>query len=62
MNYFSAAFFSKNFMQELVNKLVEQANLSPEQAEKSVEVVIDFVKEKFPMLSGAVDQIFGKKE
>ncbi|WP_197492137.1 hypothetical protein [Arachidicoccus ginsenosidimutans] len=49
-------------MQELVNKLVEQANLSPEQAEKSVEVVIDFVKEKFPMLSGAVDQIFGKKE
>ncbi|WP_162923707.1 hypothetical protein [Arachidicoccus soli] len=48
-------------MEELLKRLVEQAKLSNEQAEKSIEVVKDFVKEKFPMLGNAVDQIFGKK-
>lgn len=48
-------------MEELLKKLTENAGLSPDQAVKAIEVVKDFVKEKFPMLSGAVDQIFGKK-
>lgn len=48
-------------MQELLDKLITEANLTPQQAEKSIQVVKDFVIEKFPMLSNAVDQIFGKK-
>jgi len=45
-------------MQEIVERLTTQAGLSPEQAQKAVETIADFVKEKFPMLGGAVDQIF----
>jgi hypothetical protein len=46
------------FMQEIIERLTTQAGLSPEQAQKAVETIADFVKEKFPMLGGAVDQIF----
>ena len=45
-------------MNELIERLVEQANLTPEQAQKAVEVIADYVKEQFPMLGGAVDNIF----
>ncbi len=44
-------------MNELIEKLVTQAGISPEQAIKSLEVIKDFVKQKFPMLGGAVDNI-----
>lgn len=46
-------------MTELIDKLKAQAGLTPEQATQSLEVIKDFVKEKFPMLAGAVDNIFG---
>ncbi len=45
-------------MQELIERLTTQAGISPEQAQKAVEAIAGFVKEKFPMLGGAVDQIF----
>ncbi|MCW3112027.1 MAG: hypothetical protein JWR18_423 [Segetibacter sp.] len=45
-------------MNEIVERLTQQAGLTPEQAQKAVETIADFVKEKFPMLGGAVDQIF----
>ncbi len=45
-------------MNELIDRLVAEANLNPDQARKAVETIADFVKEKFPMLGGAVDQIF----
>ncbi|MDQ6812610.1 MAG: hypothetical protein M3040_02545 [Bacteroidota bacterium] len=45
-------------MNEIVERLTKQAGLSPEQAQKAVETIAEFVKEKFPMLGGAVDQIF----
>jgi len=45
-------------MNEIVERLTQQAGLSPEQAQKAVQTIADFVKEKFPMLGGAVDQIF----
>ncbi len=45
-------------MNELIQRLVNEAGLTPEQALKAVETVAGFVKEKFPMLGGAVDQIF----
>ena len=45
-------------MQELIDRLVKEANVTPEQAKQSIETIAAFVKEKFPMLGGAVDQIF----
>ncbi|MFN8242738.1 MAG: hypothetical protein U0X40_01680 [Ferruginibacter sp.] len=45
-------------MQELINRLTEKAGISAEQAGKAIDTIKDFVKEKFPMLSGAVDNMF----
>lgn len=45
-------------MKELIEKLVREAGISEEQAKKAIESIADFVKEKFPMLGGAVDKIF----
>ncbi len=45
-------------MNELVERLTKEAGLSPEQAAKAIETIVGFVKEKFPMLGGAVDNIF----
>ena len=48
-------------MNDLINRLVEQANLTPEQAQKSIDVIANYVKEQFPMMAGAVDQLFKSK-
>ncbi|MBK7376115.1 MAG: hypothetical protein KTQ13_05160 [Ferruginibacter sp.] len=45
-------------MQELINKLMVNAGITEEQATKALETIKDFVKEKFPMLGGAVDNMF----
>jgi hypothetical protein len=45
-------------MNELINRLMQEAGLSAEQAQKAIETIAGFVKEKFPMLGGAVDQVF----
>ena len=45
-------------MQELITKLMANAGISEEQAVKALETIKDFVKEKFPMLGGAVDNMF----
>jgi hypothetical protein len=45
-------------MNDLIERLVAEANLTPEQAQKAVEVIANYVKEQFPMIGGAVDQIF----
>lgn len=47
------------YMNELIEKIVAEANVSPEQAQKAIEAISNFVKEKFPMLGGAVDNLFG---
>ena len=44
-------------MNELIERLTA-TGLTPEQAQKAIETIAGFVKEKFPMLGGAVDQIF----
>ena len=49
-------------MDELVNKLMANAAISQEQAVKALETIKDFVKEKFPMLGGAVDNLFGASD
>ena len=51
-------------MNELIERLIKEVGLDAEQANKAVATIATFVKEKFPMLGGAVDQIFstGSKE
>lgn len=49
-------------MQELIERLQEKAGITEEQAQKVIESVKDFVKEKFPMLEGAVENIFNQGE
>lgn len=44
-------------MQELITRLTEQAGISNEQAQKAIITIKEFVKEKFPMMSGAVDNL-----
>lgn len=45
-------------MSELVERLKGQAGLSDEQARKTLETIKNFVVEKYPMLQGAVNNIF----
>ena len=46
-------------MQELIDKLKAEAGLTDEQAKKAIETIKDFVVEKFPMMEGAVNSLFG---
>jgi hypothetical protein len=45
-------------MQELITRLTEKAGISADQANKAIDTIKEFVKEKFPMLGGAVDNMF----
>jgi hypothetical protein len=47
-------------MQELIDRLKSEAGLTEEQAQKVIETIKNFVVEKYPMLEGAVKNIFGK--
>ena len=46
-------------MQDLIEKLKTEAGLSDEQAKKAIETIKNYVIEKFPMLEGAVGNLFG---
>ena len=46
-------------MDELIKKLVAEAGLTEEQAKKAIESIKNYVVEKFPMLEGAVGNLFG---
>jgi hypothetical protein len=46
---------------ELIEKLQEHAGLSEEQAHKVLDTIKNFVVDKYPMLSGAVNSMFGGK-
>jgi hypothetical protein len=46
-------------MQELIEKLKAEAGLTDEQAKKAIETIKNYVVEKFPMLEGAVGNLFG---
>lgn len=45
-------------MNEMIERLQTEANLTPEQAQKALETIANYIKEKFPMIGGAVDQMF----
>ncbi len=42
--------------------MMQNAGISQDQAVKALETIKDFVKEKFPMLGGAVDNLFGASD
>jgi hypothetical protein len=46
-------------MQDLIDKLKAEAGLSDDQAKKAIETIKSYVVEKFPMLEGAVGNLFG---
>ncbi|MBI5373248.1 MAG: hypothetical protein HZA79_14595 [Sphingobacteriales bacterium] len=46
-------------MQELIERLKAEAGLTDEQAKKAIAAIKGFVVEKFPMLEGAVNNVFG---
>ncbi len=52
----------KNTMQELIDKLKAEAGLTDEQAKQAISTIKNYVVEKFPMLEGAVSNIFGAAE
>lgn len=50
-----------NQVNELVDRLKTQVGLSDDQANQVVDTIKNFVVEKYPMLQGAVSNIFGNK-
>ena len=46
---------------ELAERLKTDAGLTDEQARKTLETIKNFIVEKYPMLGGAVDNMFGSK-
>lgn len=47
-------------MTDLIENLKLSAGITEEQAIKSIEVIKDYTKEKFPMFSGAIENLFKK--
>ncbi|HEY0679453.1 MAG TPA: hypothetical protein VGD17_14310 [Chitinophagaceae bacterium] len=47
-------------MQELIDRLKEQAGLTDEQAIQSISVIKDYAKQKFPLFAGAIESMFSK--
>ena len=48
-------------MQELIVKLKTEAGLTDEQAKQAIATIKSFIVEKFPMLEGAVNNVFGNE-
>ena len=48
-------------MDELIGSIVMEAGITPEKAQKTIETIAVYVKEKYPMPGGAVNNIFKKK-
>ncbi len=49
-------------MQDLIEKLTNNANITPAQASIVLDTVKDYVKEQFPMMASAVDKLFSANE
>ncbi len=47
-------------MEELIQKLINEAGLSEKQAVQSITIVKDYAKLKFPVFAGAIDKVFDK--
>jgi hypothetical protein len=45
-------------MHELIQRMVDQAGITPEQAELALDAVKSYIKDQFPMMAPAVDNLF----
>jgi hypothetical protein len=45
-------------MQELIEKLQKDNGLNEQQAKAVLKTITEYVKDKFPMIGGAVDSLF----
>jgi hypothetical protein len=61
-NMFGGGKDTQGQVTELVERLKTQANLSDDQAQQVLSTIKNFVIEKYPMLSGAVNNIFGSSK
>jgi hypothetical protein len=46
-------------MSELIKQIVEKTGVPAEQAQQVVEVIANFVKQKFPQFGGQIDSLLG---
>lgn len=49
-------------MQELLDKLHKEAGLNKEEAQKLLDIVAEFITEKYPTLKGQINNLFGTHE
>lgn len=49
-------------MQELIKRLQDKHSLSTDQSRSILNTVKDYIKEKFPMIESAVDNLFRHQE
>ena len=47
-------------MQELIDRLKNEAGLTEEQALQSITIIKDYAKQKLPLFSGAIEKMFSK--
>jgi hypothetical protein len=47
-------------MQDLIDRLKTEAGLTDAQALKSITIIKDFAKQKLPIFSGAIENMFSK--
>jgi len=47
-------------MQELIQRLQQEAGLTEAQAKQAIQTMKNFVVEKFPMLESAANKLFGE--
>lgn len=47
-------------MQELIHKLMQEAGLTEAQAIRAIQVIREVAKEKFPIFSAPIDQLFDR--
>ena len=49
-------------MQDIIQQLKTKAGLSDDQAKKAVQVITDFIGEKFPMIKGQLTSLMSEKD
>lgn len=45
-------------MNDLIERIVNETGITPQQAQQTITTIANYIKEKFPMIGGAVDNLF----
>jgi hypothetical protein len=49
-------------MEEIIKQVASKAGISPDQAKTAVETVVNFLKDKLPMVAAPLQQLLGGSE